>query len=153
MADFEQGGKYAKYKGLSWTEFLVLVALDELDIDEAEQIYYEQYHEPAPQPPPKNNGVKRQAGCACDDLDKKIIEYRRLRDEKKRQKEKEEEEERKAGYHSIPRHYRLRYYADGRPYWRHRRYGWVPLYGLSYRQMLAYGLSASLAKTVRLMYQ
>jgi hypothetical protein len=140
---FDKGGKYAAYKGMSWTEFLDLVILGELDEEEAERIYYLQYHRP-PQPTapaPQKQTQQKRAGCDCDELDNKILEYRRIRDEKRRT-------ERKAGY-AAPRHYRFRINPDdGRPYWRHRRYGWVPVYGLPERQLLAYGLSRTLARAV-----
>lgn len=142
---FESGGKYAQYKGMSWTEFLDLVILGELEEDEAERIYYLQYHRPptatgpAPLPATSTAAAVRKAGCDCDELDNKILEYRRIRDEKRRT-------ERKAG--NVMKHYRFRIYPDGRPYWRHRRRGWVPLYGLSQRQLLAYGLSQTLANAV-----
>src|SRR4029078_8701657 len=94
---FEKGGKYYAYKDMSWTEFLDLVILGEIEEDEAERIYYLQYHRPPPSPPaplppsPAPVPPPRKAGCDCDDLDNKILEYRRLRDEKRRS-------ERKAGY-------------------------------------------------------
>lgn len=145
---FERGGKYAQYKGMSWTEFLDLVILGEIEEDEAEKIYYLQYHRPPVPPPPAPLPGPRKAGCDCDDLDNKILEYRRLRDERRKA-------ERKAGGdpRSFMRHYRFRVYDDGRPYWRHRRRGWVPLYGLSRRQMLAYGLGQTLANAVLLAQQ
>lgn len=145
---FERGGKYAEYKGMSWTEFLDLVILGEIEEDEAERIYYLQYHRPpGPAPLPKTivpASAPRQAGCDCEDLDNKIMEYRRIRDEKRKS-------ERRAGAaHNYLRHHRFRFYDDGRPYWRHRRYGWVPIDGLTERQLLAYGLGRTLARAVLL---
>ncbi len=154
-AMFQPNGVYSRYRGVTWGQLLDLVLLGYLTQDEAERIFYLQYGSPPPTMVRRGGrGSKadssgsirskkcRKAGCDCDDEDQALRQYRRMKDVKKSPAKKSN---RTGG--SLYGHHRYRY-QSGRPYWYRRRYGWYPVERASYRQLLAYGMSAALARAI-----